>query len=294
MKTKILLLGLSSHVGLNLYYSLCNKEKYDILALTRDINNFKKINNVKKFDENILIEIFSEFAPNVVINCVSNGDIDFCEKNEELSKYINIDLALKILKLCNSYNSKLISFSSSMVYDGSNSRYDEKSNFNPLNVYGKQKVYVDTKIREYIDKHIILRPTTILTKKEIFQRHNPVSFINEKILNNEDIYLVNDVKTNFIYVKDLIKVVKYFIENNIVGEFNISGDETLTRFELGLIILKRFFNSSTKISPCTSDKFPTLAKRPHNIILDNSKIKSIMHIKFSHVDDYIDDIITKD
>ena len=80
---------------------------------------------------------------------------------------------------------------------------------------------------------MILRPITLIGFNEIF-KDNPASFIIKKLLKNEKIKLVNDDFVNFLYLDDLVNILSILLQNKVNGIFNISGDETLNRYQLGL------------------------------------------------------------
>lgn len=291
-KIKVLILGITSNIGYR-FFKL-NKD-FKVYGICRNWKLQKK-NNIFVID-NIDIEkietIVNKIQPDIMINCISIGNIDRCESNSDFHEKINVKLALDILDLSNKYNLKLISFSSSQVYDGKTGNYNENSKFQPLNHYGEQKVLYDNRVRQCIDNHILIRPSTIIGNKEKFQRANPTTFIIDKFLKNEDLLLVDDVITNFLFLDDLIEILYRLIIEEIVGEFNIGGKESMNRYQFGKQILLCFPNSSSKITPCDSSKFPTIAKRPLNTILDNKKIKYAVAYEFSSMDKIINRIVNE-
>ena len=87
----ILLLGHNGYLG----DYIKNNFDCDVLN-TRDVHN-----NGKKYD--------------YVLNCIGKPDVEFCEKNPEISRYSNCDVILDIKK--HYPDSKIINFSSYYCYD---------------------------------------------------------------------------------------------------------------------------------------------------------------------------------
>lgn len=290
-KIKILLLGATSQVGYR-FYTL--NSLFEIVGVCRNVPHENNCNFIQSDMSSKSIEhLIKTLSPDIIINCLSVGDIDTCELSPIYTHSINVNLAIDILNLSEKYNIKLVTFSSSQIYDGLEMNYSEISIARPINEYGKQKLQFDTIIREYINKHVLLRLTTIIGTHENFQRYNPVGFLISKISNNENLLLVNDVITNFLYVDDLAKILNTILINNISGEYNVAGDESISRYELGLKVKSLFNSSYSMIQPCNSYEFKTIAPRPHNAVLNNNKIKKIIRFEFTHIDSALKYIIQK-
>ena len=113
---KILLLGHNGYLGDYI------KNNFDCDILTeRNIYN-----NGKRYD--------------YIINCIGKPDVDFCEKNVEISKYSNCDV---ILDIKNTYQAKIINFGSYYCYDdepscNENSKTTEKYNYMKHKLQGER------------------------------------------------------------------------------------------------------------------------------------------------------------
>lgn len=289
---KVLILGITSNTG---FRFLKLNQEFDIYGICRNwaLEDKKNIFIEKNITSNYIEQIIQKIEPDVIINSISIGNIDACEDKNSLHKKINVELALEVINLAEKYNIKLISFSSSQVYDGLYGNYSEISEEKPLNQYGKEKVQYDKIARQKLSKDILIRPSTIIGYQESFQRQNPATFIIDKIKNDEELLLVDDVVTNFLFLDDLVEILYRLIKEDIVGEFNIGGCDSMNRYELGKKILTFFPKSSSKIESCDSNKFPTIAQRPLNTILDNSKIKKTVNYEFTSIDKIISRIISE-
>ena len=210
MKIKILILGITSVVGYR-FYEL--NKKFDVYGLCRKWTLKKNVNIYEEKDVDILIiqSIIEEVKPDIVINCISWVNVDGCDEQPYLSEKINYKLAIDTVDLIKKFNLKSIFFSSSLVYDGKNPPYSEKSVPSPLNQYAIAKCNVDKYIKTNLNEYILLRPTTIFGNKEKFQKDNPVNFIIQKLIKKEEIFLVDDVINNLIFVDDLVYLILYHI-----------------------------------------------------------------------------------
>lgn len=273
---KILVLGSNSFTG----HHLCERlsDEYHILKTTRT-----GISADLKFDAvNDNIEVLAQFLkrenPDVVINCISNGNVDSCEENPELSKQINFEFVKELCILQQKHNFHLLHFSSNAIYDGDNYPYAESDAAMPINVYGEIKYLADKFIEQNLSKYTILRPITMFGLRLQEQRHNPFSFFYMQLLENKDIVAVNDVYVNMLNIEDLVKCTDSAIRKEVFGTFNISGDDIVNRYEFVSLIKKFLPNSTSNIKSVSSENFKTLAKRPKNTSFSNDLMKSNLNV----------------
>ncbi len=219
----------------------------------------------------------TEFRPDAVVNTVAVGDVDACEKDPALARRVNVDGVrdlIGVLKDCGS-GARLIHFSTNAVFDGLHPPYSETSPTLPVNEYGRSKLEADRMVASEYPNHLILRPITMFGIRQPFQRHNPVSFIIDRLASGNPVELVDDVYGNLLYLEDLTSYVEIFLSHEYRGVVHVSGDEVVNRFELGLLVARAFGFSESLVQRCSSDRFPALAKRPPNTSFDNSLLKKL-------------------
>lgn len=184
---RILLLGLTSNTGFKFYIKF--KNTFYIHATYRklpksihDSINFIQINDYSK---ETLKKIIQEIKPDIIINTVTEGNLDKCEENYNIAEKLNFTLVKDIVNLIKNRKIKLIHFSSNAVYDGKNAPYSEQDKQNPINKYGKLKLASDNYIKENLNSYLLLRPITMIGYNEKFQRTNPAMFIINSLLSNK-------------------------------------------------------------------------------------------------------------
>jgi len=272
---KILLLGSTSFTGSHTLNRL--KNRYSFRTVGRQAELVDLVFDVSNDSISKLISAL-EWA-DIVINCFSNGDVDSCESNPLPSSKLNLEFPKLLCKIQKQHDFHLIHFSSNAVYDGDNPLYSEISEHRPINNYGRLKSEADFYLKNESKRCTLLRPITMYGKLLGDQRHNPFSFFFDRLLNNQDIVAVNDVYVNMLHVDTLINCIEKVIDDQIYGEFNVSGDNIVNRFEF-VSQIKRFLPSSTSIITETdSSNFVTPARRPLNTSFNNEKMKSELNVK---------------
>ncbi len=218
-----------------------------------------------------------EFAPDVVINTVAVGDVDACEKDPALAHRVNVEGVRDLIDVLHRSGSRarLIHFSTNAVFDGLHPPYSESSPALPVNEYGRSKLEADRYVANHYANHLILRPITMFGLKQSFQRHNPVSFIIDRLSKGNSVELVDDVYGNLLYLEDLTSYVESFLSHEYRGVVHVSGDEIVNRYELGLAVARAFEFPESLVVRCSSDRFPALARRPPDTSFDNSLLKKL-------------------
>jgi len=280
---KIVLLGYNSFVGNAISKYFKSVEGVELIHVGRQesplykVFKFEVVNNEKMLNSNIsnlLIELNLD-SECVLINCISMSDVDKCEMDKEACRFQNSLFVSLLYRNLKQYDfKKLIHLSSNAVYDGNNAPYNENSECQPINYYGKVKLEADKFLLDYDDSRVmVVRPITMYGRMINGGRHNPVSLIINSIKNKQPIKLVNDVTVNILYVGDLIKSIEKLISIDFSGSINISGDEIYSRYSLGLKVAEILNSGLDLIEEVSSSEFKTVASRPLNTSFDNSLMK---------------------
>ena len=179
----------------------------------RFANELKKFNTKNKFiflskkDLNILkfksiISSIKKYKPKTILHLASlSRPMKLHEKNISQSIDLNIIGTCNVVKACKTKNIKIIYFSTSYVYPGTNGNYREIDGVRPWNNYGWSKLGGECAVQMYKNSLII---RACMTEKP---------FLHKSAYTN--------VKSNFIFHEDFIKIFLKLI--NKKGIFNIGG-----------------------------------------------------------------------
>ena len=131
---KVLILGSNGSLGSSLVRYLSNK-KFKIFAQSRKKNTkfYCDFKNKKNFNA-----LLNQIKPNIVINTISNTNVDLCEKNFKKCFEDNILTSKIISEACGRHKIKLIYISSDQVYSGKGPHKETAAL--PLNNYGLSKL----------------------------------------------------------------------------------------------------------------------------------------------------------
>lgn len=183
---KILVTGANGYIGRSIVQNL--KEEYDITSITRqdvDLSDVKQV-----------LEYFSDKYFDVVIHCAVVGGSRLKKDDWSVSDY-NLLMYYNLLNCRSSYH-KLIHF-------GSGAEFNAK--FTP---YGHSKSVINQSILNQPGFYNI-RIFAVFDENELDTRFIKANLIN--YINKKPIVIHNNKSMDFFYMKDLISLVKYYIDN---------------------------------------------------------------------------------
>ena len=285
---KILVFGLSGQVG-----SIVKNNKpynFDLIS--------PKYKYIDMFDKEILTDFILEINPDVVLNLAAYTDVDGCENSQDKAFKLNAYAPRVISKACSKIGSLLLHISTDYVYNQEGNEFiKEDTIFNPKSIYGKSKYLGEKYIIENCSKYIILRTSWIysdignnfyLTIKNLLNKKININVVNDQFGAPTLAYdLVNGIFQiiNFMENKKNININL----NNFYGVYNISNKGNISWFDFANEIAAALsYNSNEKVKPITSRDFGSIAPRPRNSRLDNTKLIKTFGIEMPYWKDSFD------
>ena len=100
--------------------------------------------------------------PHYIINCAGMTDVAACEEHVELAYRVNALGARNLSVAARKIKARMVQLSTDDVFDGSSKvPYTEFDTPNPQTVYGKSKLAGENFVREFCNRHIIVRSSWI-------------------------------------------------------------------------------------------------------------------------------------
>ncbi|MCK4543132.1 MAG: dTDP-4-dehydrorhamnose reductase [Spirochaetales bacterium] len=215
--------------------------------------------------------------PDWIINCSAYTAVDKAEDEKEAAFAINKTGVANIAALASELDIPLIHISTDYVFDGSSSEpLTEEAPAGPTGVYGASKLAGEEKIRKICSKHFIIRTAWL------YGQYGP-NFVYTmlKLMNKLDtLKVVDDQHGSPTWTKDITGLICTIIEsdNMTYGTYHLSGEGECTWFEFAREIFRLgrengLITSDCTLNPCSSEEFPTPAKRPAYSLLSKEKVK---------------------
>lgn len=231
-------------------------ERYQTYSLTRkqlDITNKKEV-------ESAVYGI----RPDIVVNCAAFTKVDECEINP-ICYDVNALSLYHLTHACQKIKARIVHFSTDYVFDGtSTSMYQENDPRNPINAYGKSKLFGELSLEASLVPYLLIRV------QWLFGQNGP-NFVKTMLnvaKNNKEIKVVSDQFGRPSNTALLSRAVASLLKDGAEGKWHVASSNFCSWYEFAKEILKKH---PVEIIPCTSDDFPRPAKRPKNGVLNVEK-----------------------
>jgi len=240
--------------------------------------------NVDFFELNItnkdeVLKRIRSIKPDVIIHTAAIGNVDFCEKNKEISWATNVDGTKNIIEAAEECNSKIIYLSSNAVFDGNNPPYKEEDEINPLSYYGETKVICERLVKNSGLKSVIIRAILMYGWNNSLERQNMLTWILDSISKGIPLKIVNDIYSNPLLSLNCADAIWSVIKKEKTGIFHVAGLDCLSRYDFALKIAEIFNLDNSMIAPVPNSYFIGIASRPSNTCLCTDKMEQELKIK---------------
>jgi len=288
---KILILGGSGILGNRLVEKISDSfqviSTYNNHKIEHSKSRIVRIKLPNEFDK--LKSLIFNDKPEVIINIIGKANIDYCEQHKTEAYSLNVEINNKILKLCEEINSKFIFISSDYVFDGKRGNYSECDEVSPVNYYGKTKAIAESVV--------LKNPINIVLRSTLIYDWNPqVRFLNyvvNTLRNKKNVQAYKDVIVTPIFLEDLVNSIIKSIEKNVSGIYHLAGSSCVSRVTFALAIAKRFNLDENLIEPISVKSVNLIAERPRNASLNNTKAEKHLRMKFSSIEEGINEVYKK-
>jgi len=264
---KILVTGRKGQLGCEIN-KLSSNYNFNWLFSDSDMFDLSDLKNINVFLDNCI--------PEIIINCAAYTAVDNAEVDFENANTINHKAVELIAKWSNNNNCKLIHISTDYVYDGTSlTSLKEDTKANPVNNYGKTKLFGDIACLKNNPSSIIIRTSWLYSS---FGNNFVKQMIN-LMKSKSELNVINDQVGSPTFAADLAEVILRIINTNIwnPGVYHYTNLGNVSWFDFANDI-KSIFGFDVPIVAVSTCEYFQQAKRPKYSLLDNSKIKNTFDI----------------
>lgn len=271
---KIIVTGCNGQLGRAINVEYADNTEYELINTDVDELDITSVDKVMKFVKDV--------NPYAIINCAAYTAVEACETQEDIAFRINAIGPRNLSIAANEVGAKLMHVSTDYVFAGNGTRpYIETDPVGPQGAYGRTKLAGENFVKEFSDKHFIVRTAWLYGDGKNF-----VKTMLRLSETNDKVRVVRDQVGSPTSAKELAKAIKYLLPTDNYGLFHgtCEGDCSWAQFTEEIF---RLTGKKTIVEGITSEEYGAAVKRPAYSILENYMLKMTTDFMFADWHDAI-------
>ncbi|MBR5830939.1 MAG: dTDP-4-dehydrorhamnose reductase [Tidjanibacter sp.] len=217
-----------------------------------------------------VLEFVTHNRADIIINCAAYTNVEQAEDDEARAYLLNATAVGYLAEAAKANDALLIHISTDYVFiGGCCAMLTEESHPQPLNAYGRTKLAGEEAIKASGCHYMIFRTAWLYSEFGGNFVKTMLRLTSEK----EEIKVVDDQLGTPTYAGDLAKaLVRIISEGNFrEGVYHYTNLGECSWWQFACEVAKLAGHNNCKITPCTTEEYPTKARRPMNAVLDKNK-----------------------
>lgn len=285
---KIMITGCNGQLGraLNRLY----EREQNITLFNTDVFPDANITALDITDVDAVLSFVREKKPDAIINCAAHTNVDKCETDIDNAYKINAVGPRNLSIAASETGAKLMHISTDYVFPGTQDRpLTEFDPVGPTSMYGKTKLAGENFVKEFSEKHFIIRTAWLYGDGKNF-----VKTMLRLAEDHREVGVVKDQYGTPTSAAELAKAVKYLLPTDNYGLFHGTCEGSCSWADFAAEIF-RLAGKDTKVNYITTEEFASPTKRPAYSILDNYMLRLTTDFTFAPwqaaIEEYINDIL---
>jgi dTDP-4-dehydrorhamnose reductase len=212
--------------------------------------------------------------PDWIIHCAALANLDACEADPPLAQRLNAEVPGELASLA--AGARMVHISTDAVFDGQRGDYGEEDAPNPLSVYARSKLEGERRVLganpEAAVARVNLHGWSISGKRSLSEFFFYNLQAGKPVLGFTDVYFCP------MLANDLAGVLLAMLENGLKGLYHTVSSESLTKYDFGLRIARKFGLDESLIAPSSVEDAGLKAARSPRLTLKTEKLSQALGI----------------
>ncbi len=260
----ILISGAAGQLGRELY--ACAPAAYKLTSHDRTTLDLA--------DTDSIAAALEQARPDVIINAGAYTQVDAAEENRHLAAAINGEAVAQLAEYAKTAGARVIHFSTDFVFHGDQTTpYATAAATQPINAYGESKLQGEQALLAKIPQQsVLIRTAWVYSTYGNNFVHTMLRFMRER----ESIIVVSDQVGSPTWAAGLAQFVWQVVDRpEMYGIYHWTDAGVASWYDFAVAIQDialqlGLLDRQIPIQPCSSEQYPTAAKRPHYSVLDKS------------------------
>ena len=220
-----------------------------------------------------------------VVLCNKFGPMEDYKLDEDFARECEVASVAKISNECRKYGIPIIYLSTSYVYPGDRSGYDEFSPERPISLYGTLKREAELELLDSSSMNLILRLDKVVGTS--FDNKHLFTEWYEAAKNGQKIRCIKGQNFSPTSVEDVALAVKLSLLNKLTGIYHCVNPELWTRLDLAAYFVKKL-ELNVAVESVSLEELGLSEKRPLYSNLNSSKLMNKLAFSFTPLSEIID------
>ncbi len=249
---RLLITGASGTLG-NAFLRLCRLRGLQHVLLSRAELDIADADSVR--------HAFDEIKPWAVINAAGYVRVDDAENDHERCFRENTTGAAELAIACSARNTRLLTFSSDLVFDGSKGvAYLESDPVSPLNVYGEAKAEAERLVLQADPSALVVRTSAFFSP---WDEHNFVTLALRAMAKGEPFAGIENYVVSPTYVPDLVNASLDLLIDGESGIWHLVNEGSITWAELARFAAVLANVEASSLRSVCLEEMGLAARRPY-------------------------------
>lgn len=263
----VLVTGSGGFVGSALCSYLRKNTPWEIYSITHS----GEAGRIVDITDSTAIDELGKTLPQIgcVIHTAAISKPGDCRKKPTICRDVNVHATAKLARTFT--DATFVLFSTYAVYNTPAGNASEDAPVEATNEYIRSKLDAEAMVRKYCQDKIILRPSVIYGPGD--ERHpNYFTSLIKTLDSGRVMRSPTDQFFNPVHVDVLCEVVRFAIERDAIGTYNVGSNEAVSKYDFNKSIMKLYgYDKSLLVGYTGMD--PDGVDRPKNATIDSSRIQ---------------------
>ncbi len=219
-------------------------------------------------NSDVVEQVFSEYAPDAVINCAAYNAVDAAEADSTVAIRVNADAVANLAAAVLKHGAVIVHYGSDYIFDGkTESPYTEDDLTAPLNAYGRSKLAGEKALIDSGADHLMLRLSWVYGNGNQNFFHKLMQWSE----NSNILKVVWDQISVPTYTEDIVTYTLAALDQELRGIYHLTNSGYASRYETARHFF-RCLGKNVTVIPVGSNTFPSPVARPFFSVMSNAKL----------------------
>jgi len=216
----------------------------------------------------------NKYKPDIVMHLAAETDVDKCELEPDHAYLTNTIGTQNVALACQKRDIIMVYISTIGVFDGNKPEpYTEFNEPNPINVYGKSKLWGERIVQSLLRKYYIVRAGWMMGGGPRKDKKFVAKIVKQILEGKKELKIVNDKFGSLTYTVDFSKCLVDLIETGYYGLYHCTNKGYASRYEIAREIVVYLGRNDIEVKPVSSAYFPLPAPRARSEACYNYKLE---------------------